>query len=271
MKSSMHNHTTFCDGKNSPKEMAEAAYKLGFTDFGFSGHSSYLDRFKGWGIDDEEKYIAEINSLKEEYKGKMNIYTGLEQDYYGITKYRNRYEYIIGSVHGFMDEKKENYYSVDDKIEDLIKGADKMYKGSIMKAVERYYNLVVKNAYEQNPDIVGHIDLIVKNNKNMVLFNEKSVEYQRISKEALEKLLSRQSVIELNTGAISRGYRDMPYPSEELLYIINRRNGNITINGDSHAINTIDFWFKEAIDLLKDIGFKEILVFKNGKFEKTKI
>ena len=36
LSSSTHNHTTWCDGKNTPEEMAEAAWKLGFTDLGFS-------------------------------------------------------------------------------------------------------------------------------------------------------------------------------------------------------------------------------------------
>ena len=50
LSSSTHNHTTWCDGKNTPEEMAEAAWKLGFTDLGFSGHT-YVD-FADFGIRD---------------------------------------------------------------------------------------------------------------------------------------------------------------------------------------------------------------------------
>ena len=38
IRAGLHNHTTMCDGKNSAREMAEAAIAAGFTDFGFSGH-----------------------------------------------------------------------------------------------------------------------------------------------------------------------------------------------------------------------------------------
>jgi len=31
-----HTHTTFCDGKSTPREMVEAAYRMGMTDFGVS-------------------------------------------------------------------------------------------------------------------------------------------------------------------------------------------------------------------------------------------
>ncbi|NLF79568.1 MAG: hypothetical protein GX572_00075, partial [Clostridia bacterium] len=36
----LHNHSAWCDGRCTAKEMAAAAYDLGFSDFGFSGHSS---------------------------------------------------------------------------------------------------------------------------------------------------------------------------------------------------------------------------------------
>ena len=36
--STLHNHSTLCDGKSTPEEMVEAAIALGFTDFGMSCH-----------------------------------------------------------------------------------------------------------------------------------------------------------------------------------------------------------------------------------------
>ena len=60
LKSSTHNHTTFCDGQNTPEEMAEAAYALGFTDFGFSGHT-YVD-FADYGVKDELAYVRALTA-----------------------------------------------------------------------------------------------------------------------------------------------------------------------------------------------------------------
>ena len=36
-KRNYHTHTDFCDGQNTPEEMAEAAAKKGFIALGFSG------------------------------------------------------------------------------------------------------------------------------------------------------------------------------------------------------------------------------------------
>ena len=37
--SNLHTHTHFCDGKDSPEEMVQAAIRAGFVSLGFSGHS----------------------------------------------------------------------------------------------------------------------------------------------------------------------------------------------------------------------------------------
>ena len=39
IKANFHTHTTYCDGKNTPEEMVQAAIALGMTAIGFSGHS----------------------------------------------------------------------------------------------------------------------------------------------------------------------------------------------------------------------------------------
>ena len=45
-----HTHTTFCDGKSTPREMVEAAYRMGMTDFGVSGHADFSMFEPGFGM-----------------------------------------------------------------------------------------------------------------------------------------------------------------------------------------------------------------------------
>ena len=77
-----HTHTTFCDGKSTPREMVEAAYRMGMTDFGVSGHADFSMFEPGFGMDDEKlrQYTEELQELREEYRGKMNLYIGIELD-----------------------------------------------------------------------------------------------------------------------------------------------------------------------------------------------
>ena len=69
-----HTHTNFCDGKDTAEKMAESAYNKGVSILGFSSHSMYPFS-SSWHIDTKDftNYCAEVQKLKTEYKGKMEI------------------------------------------------------------------------------------------------------------------------------------------------------------------------------------------------------
>ena len=70
-KSSVHCHSTMCDGKNTLQEMASAACAQGLTTLGFTGHS-YTQRDREYCMSPSRtaQYKATIAKLKTEYKGK---------------------------------------------------------------------------------------------------------------------------------------------------------------------------------------------------------
>ena len=74
MKSSVHCHSTLCDGKNTLQEMASAACAQGLTTLGFTGHShTPCDREYCMSPRRTALYKATIAKLKAEYKGKVDI------------------------------------------------------------------------------------------------------------------------------------------------------------------------------------------------------
>ena len=73
-KSSVHCHSTMCDGKNTLQEMASAACAQGLTTLGFTGHS-YTQRDREYCMSPSRtaQYKATIAKLEaEELKGKMH-------------------------------------------------------------------------------------------------------------------------------------------------------------------------------------------------------
>lgn len=270
IRSSMHNHTDLCDGKNSPEEMTIAAIDAGFTDFGFSGHSMNEKYFNEWGLHDEDAYIKEINHIKEKYKQQINVYVGIENDYFGRTKNSDKLDFLITSVHGFVNSGDTKYYSVDNGAGELIKGIDTVYSGNAMNMIKAYYENLCKAVLLDKPDIIGHLDLPVKHNEANLIFDEHSDEYKRIARDAI-RYLSPLSVFEVNTGGMFRGYREFPYPKEELLFYILKESGKVTISADAHSINGIDYKLDEMEDLIKDIGFKELYIYENGEFKRHRL
>ena len=89
MKYNYHTHTYRCNhAGGSDAEYAEAAYKKGFLEIGFSDHvpqPGFEGVFDSWfrmKPEETEKYFASVRSLKEQYEGKMNILAGFEVEYY---------------------------------------------------------------------------------------------------------------------------------------------------------------------------------------------
>lgn len=56
-------------------------------------------------------------------------------------------------------------------------------------------------------------------------------------------------VFEINTGAISKGYRTLPYPSADQISYIKSKGGILILSSDSHAAGTICYGFEEFGDL----------------------
>ena len=86
MLANFHTHTVFCDGNNTAEEVVKSAIEKGFSAIGFSGHG-YTEFDLRYCMKNTEGYIAEIKWLKEEYKNKIQIYLGIEEDgWNGISK-----------------------------------------------------------------------------------------------------------------------------------------------------------------------------------------
>ena len=74
-------------------------------------------------------------------------------------------------------------------------------------------------------------------------------------------------IFEINAGAISRGYRTVPYPAPFLLRAIRERNGRICITSDAHAAESIACAFPQAAALAKECGFRETWVLTKRGFQ----
>ncbi|MBQ0070795.1 MAG: hypothetical protein KBS81_02905, partial [Spirochaetales bacterium] len=64
-------------------------------------------------------------------------------------------------------------------------------------------------------------------------------------------------IFEVNTGAINRKKKSLPYPAHFLLEKLLELKAPILISSDSHHASTLTCYFEETEALLKEIGFKE--------------
>lgn len=275
-KVNLHTHTCFCDGKNTPEEMVISAIEKGMDVLGFSGHSS--SSFDGEGCIpdcDIPKYKAEINRLKEKYKDDILILCGIEQDYYA-TQPAKGFDYIIGSVHAFhkdgLDMSPASFVFVDYNISRLEHAIENFYHGDAVSLAEDYFEKVSHVVEVTKCDIIGHFDLITKFNEKERFFDENNPRYIAAVDKALGRLLKTKAIFEINTGAMAKNLRTVPYPSEAILKKINQGGGKIILSSDSHWTDTVDFAFAEARKLAKSCRFTSLVtVDEKGRFIEEEI
>lgn len=234
--STYHTHSTYSDGKNTLEEMVLSAIENGMKEIGFSDHAP-TDFYCEWSVRAQRlnEYKKEVLKLKEQYKDKIKIYLGIEQDYYSIKA--EGYEYILGSVHYIY--KNGKYLELDYSAERTKENIDLYYDGDALAYCEDYYKLVGDVVEKTGCKIIGHFDLITKFNEKMPLIDVSHPRYVKAYKDALDKLLKTDAIFEINTGAISRGYRTSPYPSEEIIDYIAKSGKKFAICSDSHSVDSV--------------------------------
>lgn len=239
--SDLHVHTIFSDGKNTPEEMVQAAISKGMTKIGFSDHSyTSYDESYCMSREGTQVYRKAVESLKEKYRDQIEILCGIEQDFYSDFQAKG-YDYVIGSVHAVRVER--GYFSVDESPQTLKAAAERYFSGDWYALAESYYRTIAQVVERTGADIIGHFDLVTKFNEGGKLFDENHPRYVAAWQAAADRLLKTGKPFEINTGAMSRGYRTAPYPSGRIINYIRKHGGKLILSSDAHAAENLCFAF----------------------------
>ena len=234
----LHMHTVFSDGRDTPEEMVREAIRKGLETVGISDHSTGDPC--GMTHEDRAAYKAEIARLKEKYAGQIRVLCGLERDF--LTDDFTEYDYTIGSVH-WLPMPDGHRVSIDWTAEKLREGAEKYFGGDMVALAEAYYAAEARVVEVTKCDIIGHFDLVTKFIEQDPAFDLRHPRYVKAWQAAADRLLETGKPFEVNTGAMSRGYRTSPYPSEEIRQYLLARGGRLLLSSDAHAKENIAFGF----------------------------
>lgn len=275
----VHCHSTCCDGKNTLRQMAGAAFADGVKTLGFSGHG-YVTFDPPYSMSGESTaaYRQEILALRAEYAGRMEILCGVEWDLYstaapGVPQALPAallpggagqgsapfFDYVIGSAH-YIRGKNGEYYAVDGAPEDFARCVQAEFAGDSMALAEQYYRNVAQVAAQVRPQILGHFDLVKKQNQNSRWFDESAPRYAAAAEEALQAAKAAGCVLEINTGGVYRGCANEYYPSPALLRRWKQLGGQVTITADAHTTEALLFDFDKAAAYAKAAGFDKVQV-----------
>ena len=237
------------DSEADPEDMILAAIQKGLDGLCFTDHFDYDYQ------DDPELFLLDfpsykekIFSLKEKYKDNCNIRWGIEiglqphivQVNNDVTA-KYPFDFVIGSshvVHGIAPYYPHYY---DGRSED--------------EAYLEYFESILENLHTNvDFDVYGHLDYVVRYGKTKDA--EYSYQkYQDVIDPVLEKIIDLGKGIELNTGAIRYGLKELN-PCNDILRRYRQLGGEIiTVGSDAHEPKYIADGFDRAAEVLKECGF----------------
>ncbi len=250
----IHTDNSF-DSIEKIQNMCEKAVNEGIEIIGFGEHFSTIERLPTFGHMNFVKYYEEIEQCRSRFKGKLEILKGLEicspqyntDSILKIVKDES-IDFIIGSVHDIDGPKLRKF----------IEGK------SNREAYEGYFKKVLEVSEKGEYDILGHIDLL-KRYAFDTLGNYEFDDFKVIIGQILKNVIRRGKAIEVNTSGLDSGVNEL-FPSIEVLKLYKELGGNlITIGSDAHSTEKLGCKHKAAVEVLKDLGYKEYYYYKLRK------
>jgi histidinol-phosphatase (PHP family) len=246
--------------------MAAAAFRAGFESFGVSEHShtNVKEDLTNLTPESVPVFLAEMRALRAEYAGRMEVFAGVEQDMLGDMT-TDGFDYVIGAAH-FIQKNGEIRF-VDDGPDGQRETVRRLFGGDFYAFAEAYFEIVSGVARVTECDIIGHFDLISKNNEGGRQFDSENPRYRSAAVSAMAEIMKTRRLFEVNTGAMYRAERTEPYPQPWLLRELLARGGEVILASDSHRAESIAYKFHEMARLLRSIGFKYRKILTSRGFE----
>ena len=261
MLADMHMHTEYSEDSCAKLDsMAEKAIAVGIEAICVTDHIDWDFPEKNLIFDyDVDAYQRDIARAKEKYKGRLEIFMGVElgmqphlaERYQEFLK-KYPFDFVIGSVH-LVNNRDPYYKEAFEGLEDAQ--AYRMYFENILANIKAFRDF----------DSLGHLDYIVRYGKNKARDYSYS-QFADIIDEILKELILHGKALEVNTA----GYRKLgfPNPHPDVICRYRELGGEmITVGADAHKPSHVGYDFKKVTQLLKNCGFTHYTRFKDRKPE----
>lgn len=252
-----HLHSSFSGDSETPmEEMVKQGIALGLSDLCFTEHLDLgfpqapeaAEAPAGQFEVNVDSYLYDLIRYGEKYAGQISLHFGIELGLQPEQAKANakaakehNFDFIIGSSHAChgRDPYYPSFYEGREEEE-----AYREYFSSILENIRAFTNF----------DVYGHLDYVVRYGP------QKDAEYtyykyRDLLDQILEALLDREKGLELNTGALAYGLRELN-PCTDVLKKYRSLGGEIiTVGSDAHSPEDMARGFDRAAEILKDCGF----------------
>jgi histidinol-phosphatase (PHP family) len=252
--------------------MCRAAFEKGLASIGFSSHAP-VEHAVGktdWHLPQARlaEYLDAVRSAKRRWAGKIAVYLGLEVDYIrgrmgpADRVYRELgLDYIIGSVHYVFPPGGGEPFTVDSPKDEFERDFRLGFGGDGEALAAVYWETAAEMIRAGGFDILGHLDLVKKNNPGGRWFSA-AAPHSPEQAAIIPLIAGSGCVVEVNTGGMNRGFFDEPYPSPPLLSLLREAAVPVIITADAHSAAHLDGHYREAGEILLKAGYRRVSVFE---------
>ncbi|MFV0483991.1 MAG: histidinol-phosphatase [Bacteroidales bacterium] len=267
---SIHNHTVFSDGSNTPEEIIVKAIESEMPCVGLSEHVP-VPFHTEWHMDYEDLlgYKRLIEELKLKYSSKIDIFLGFEADYIPkLATPNDRYlldldtDFIIGSIHygDFFDDGA--FFVFDSDREHYLRGVNNIYAKNHKRLADRYFELQMEMLDKYSFDFLAHCDKIMAHADDFI--NDEKWYLGKMA-EIFELAKQKNVLIEINTKSFTR--KDRFFPHERSWKTLKDSGCGIIINSDSHSCKHYGSGLEEVRNRLLNADIKEVNILTKEGFK----
>jgi histidinol-phosphatase (PHP family) len=274
MITNYHTHTVFCDGRAEAVCFADEAVRKGMVALGFSAHAPVTFP-TSWTINPVRisEYYNEIHRLKRKYDDRLDIYCGLEADFFPdiLPEVQALYsgfvwDYIIGSVH-FISVLQNGYrWCIDGPHEEFRKGWREIMDNDPLRPVIEYFELTRNMVRTMKPDIIGHVDKIKIQHRQDCIVSDTHPVFRAQLMATLEEIAAAGCIVEVSTRGIYKEQTIDYFPGRWAVAEMYKMGIPITISSDAHTPDAIAFGFEQAETMLRETGYRSVMILKDGKW-----
>ncbi len=244
-RSDLHIHPAPFGGTSSPREMILSAIDAGMDAVGLAvrhPHPAFSDAL-----------YDELQALKSEFSDRIRVLIGIEQDAMSPECERHA-DYIIGAVHRLSRAGQTCSLKDADAVREAIR---LHWGGDAFQFARAYYETAANVERLTACDIIGHFDLLSHAAALETIFDETDPRYLRVALDAIDALLEKGVIFEINTMDFTS--RKRIYPSPVLLRHIAYRGGAVTPASGAGTKELLCHAFPDACRLARACGFGSIL------------
>lgn len=250
-----HVHTPFCPhGSGDSFEMyVERAMALDYSAITFTEHAPLPAGFRDTTPDQDSgmdpsrirDYFDALDILKEKYRDKITIRSGLEVDYIEgfeketedfLSTYGSRMDDSILSVHFLHQQGKWDCLDFSPEVFQTMIG----YYGSVDEIYKQYYRTVLQSIRADigpyKPKRIGHITLVKKFQKLFSASQSFSDEISLI----LQEMAGRDLELDYNGAGFVKPHCGESYPPQDVIKQARALGINIVYGSDAHTAEGLD-------------------------------